>query len=79
MQIIQELFVKNMRKSCITIAIHFYLCYNKCVLNNRQQAVIAPNFVRGAQIPYKTGICASHFFMSSSFCPKGQNKVQEKI
>ena len=24
--------------------------YNKCALNNRRQAVIAPNFVRGAQI-----------------------------
>ena len=26
-----------------------------------------------------SGICTSHFFMSSSFCPKGQNKVQEKL
>ena len=28
------------------------MCYNKCVRNNRRQAVIAPNFVRGAQILY---------------------------
>ncbi len=31
------------------------LCYNKCVINNRRKAVIAPNFVRGAQILYNIG------------------------
>ena len=34
------------------VEIYLRVCYNKDDLNNRSQTVIAPNFVRGAQILY---------------------------
>ena len=41
-----------MREYLIFVANVYGMCYTKCVLNIRSIAVIAPDFVRGAQILY---------------------------
>jgi len=42
------------------VEIYLRVCYNKDDLNNRRQAVIAPNFVRGAQILYNIRNLSRH-------------------
>ncbi|WP_298528130.1 hypothetical protein [uncultured Ruminococcus sp.] len=61
------------------VAIFAKMWYNKCVLNNRLTAVIAPDFVRGARILLHIKEFAQHISLCNAhFALKGKTKCKKK-